>query len=126
MRQEGRLTQAEGRKLGRQIKAALEADRIQRARQVGKQAVMHLKAGRVREAWGTIWGWHKQVDPKAAKPCFQRLENQTKEREALYGKVESPGVIVHPLDSRNAMYVLTIRIHERQVILYLSIYTVSL
>ena len=31
------------------------------------------------------------MDPKAAKPCFQRLENQTKEREALYGKVEPPG-----------------------------------
>ena len=31
------------------------------------------------------------MDPKAAKPCFQRLENQTKEQEALYGKVVPPG-----------------------------------
>ena len=31
------------------------------------------------------------MDPRAAKPCFQRLKNQTKEREALYGKVMSPG-----------------------------------
>ena len=91
MRREGRLTQAEGRKLGRRIKALLKADRIERARQVGEQAVLLLKAGKVREAWGTIWGWHKQVDPRAAKSCFQRLENQTKEREALYGKVVPPG-----------------------------------
>ena len=79
MRREGRLTQAEGRKLGRRIKAMLKADRIERARQVGEYAVLLLKAGKVREAWGGIWGWHKQVDPKAAKPCFQQLETQTKE-----------------------------------------------
>ena len=54
MRREGRLTQAEGRKLGRRIKAMLKADRIERARQVGEYAVLLLKAGKVREAWGTI------------------------------------------------------------------------
>ena len=53
--------------------------------------MLHLKSGRVREAWGAIWGWHKQVDPKATKPCFRRLENQTKERKALYRKIEPPG-----------------------------------
>ena len=85
------MTQAEGRRLGRRIKAALKADRIERARKVGEQAMLHLKDGKVREAWGAIWGWHRLVDPKAAKPCFQRMEHQTKEREALYGKVEPPG-----------------------------------
>ena len=31
------------------------------------------------------------MDPKAANPCFRQLKNQTKEQEALYGKVEPPG-----------------------------------
>ena len=48
------MTQAEGCKLGRRIKALLKADRIELARQVGEQAVLLLKAGKVREAWGTI------------------------------------------------------------------------
>ena len=34
----------------------LKADRIERARQVGEQAVLLLKAGKVREVWRTIWG----------------------------------------------------------------------
>ena len=31
------------------------------------------------------------MDPKTAKPCFQQIEHQTKERKALYGKVVLPG-----------------------------------
>ena len=50
MRRERRLTQAEGRKLERRIKAALKADRIEWAQQVGQQAIIHLKVGRVWEA----------------------------------------------------------------------------
>ena len=34
----------------------LKADRIERARQVGEQVFLLLKAGKVREAWGIIWG----------------------------------------------------------------------
>ena len=90
MRREGRLTQAEGRKLRQQIKAALKADRIERARQVAEQLIVHLKARRVRNTWGAIWERLKLVEPKAAKPCFQRRENQTKEQKTLYGKVKSP------------------------------------
>ena len=88
MRREGRLTQTEGRKLGRQIKTELKADRVERTRQVGEQLMVHLKAVRVREAWGTIWGWHKLVGQKVAKPCFHRFEDLTNEQEAIYSKVK--------------------------------------
>ena len=30
------------------------------------------------------------MEPKAAKSCFQGLEDQTREREALYGMIEPP------------------------------------
>ena len=85
------MTKAEGRKLGWRIKEALKADRIERARQFGQQLMVHLEDCRAREARGTLWGWYKLVEPKAAKPCFQRREDQTKEWEALYGKVKPPG-----------------------------------
>ena len=51
----------------------------------------HLREGRIREAWGTIWGWHKIVEPKAAKPCFWTMEDQTRGREELYGFQQPPG-----------------------------------
>ena len=31
------------------------------------------------------------MEPKAEKPCFRRLEDQTKERKALYSQIQSPG-----------------------------------
>ena len=34
---------------------------------------------------------HKLVEPKAAKTCLRKLEDQTKEREGLYGKAKPPG-----------------------------------
>ena len=70
---------------------ALKTDRVERALKVGDKLMARLKDGRVKEAWGTIWAWHKTVDLKAAKPCFRGLEHQTKEREALYGYVQPPG-----------------------------------
>ena len=84
LRREDRLSQAEGRKLGRKIKAALKADRRERARRAGEKLMAHLEKGKIREAWGTIWGWHKNVEPKAAKPCSRTMEEQTKGREDLY------------------------------------------
>ena len=51
----------------------------------------HLVEGNTREAWCTLGGWYKAVAGKAAKPCYQRLERQTAEREALYARVPPPG-----------------------------------
>ena len=54
LRREDRLSQAEGRKLGRKIKAALKADRRERARRAGEKLMAHLEKGKIREARGTI------------------------------------------------------------------------
>ena len=94
-----RLTQAEGRRLGRRIHAALKADRVERAQQAGEKVMGHLGEGNPREAWRTLGGWYKTVSGKAAKPCYHRLERQTAEREALYARVPPPPAGVSPKTS---------------------------
>ena len=91
VRREGKLNIAESRKLSRRIKASLREDRRERALRAGEEVMTHLQNGRVREAWGTIWGWHKTVEPKAANPCFRSMERQTKGRDDLYGYQQPPG-----------------------------------
>ena len=70
LRREDMLSQVKGRKLGRKIKAMIMIDRRERERRAGEKLMAHLERGEVREAWGKIWGWHKTVEPKEAKPCF--------------------------------------------------------
>ena len=85
-----RLTQAEGRRLGRRIHAALKADRVERARQAGEKVMVHLEKHNLREAWRTLGAWYKTVEGKASKPCYHRLARQTVEREELYAEVPPP------------------------------------
>ena len=56
LRREGRLSQKEGRQLGRKIKAALKEDRRERARRVGEKVMLLLGEGELKEAWAAIWG----------------------------------------------------------------------
>ena len=53
---ECRLSQMEGRTLGRAIWAALKQDCRERARKAGEKLMMHLEKGKIGEACGTIWG----------------------------------------------------------------------
>jgi hypothetical protein len=91
LRKEMRLTQAEGRKLGRRIKASLKADRIERARKAGELVMENLSHGNLREAWRTLRGWYRDAGEKTSKPCYDAMETQTAAREGLYGHVPSPG-----------------------------------
>ena len=50
-----------------------------------------LEGGAYEGGVGAIWGWHKTVEPKAAKPCFRSMERQTKGQEDLYGYQQPPG-----------------------------------
>ena len=43
------------------IKASPREDRRERVRRASEEVMGHLKEGRIREAWRTIWGWHKTV-----------------------------------------------------------------
>ena len=91
LRQLRRLTQAEGRRLGRRIHAALKADRAERARKAGEQVMGHLEECNPRAAWRTLGAWYKTVSGRAGNPCYHRMERQTAEREQLYAHVPPPG-----------------------------------
>ena len=56
LRRKGKLDIEESRRLSRRIKASLREDHRERARRTGEEVMGHLREGRVREAWGTIWG----------------------------------------------------------------------
>ena len=74
LRREGRLDIKESKRLSQRIKALLREGHIERVQKTGEEVMGRLKEGRLREAWGTIWGWHKTLEPKAAKPCFWTME----------------------------------------------------
>ena len=44
-----------------------------------------------RARYGTLRAWTKECDPVASKPCYDTLEDQTRERVDLYGKRDTPG-----------------------------------
>ena len=50
----------------------------------------NLGEDKIMAAWGHLRGWHKEVDPVAFKPCYQALDRQTEEREALYRSCDPP------------------------------------
>ena len=91
LRKQGTLTRWEGRKLGREIKRALKADRIERARRAGEAAMMLLAGGEAKEAWRTVRGWYRQAEGRAPKPCHHTMARQTREREELYARRDPPG-----------------------------------
>ena len=91
MRKQGRLMQAEGRRLTRRIHKAFSEDWKERARKAGEAIMLALLDGDARKAYGTLRAWHKECDPAASKPCYDTLEDQTRERVELYRKRAPPG-----------------------------------
>ena len=102
LRRSGKLAQRGARKLGREIKASLKADRAKRAENVATAVEGHLQTGDLKEAWRCLKGWYRAVEDRAPKPCYQSLGKQTAEREELYRKVPPPGdpipINVEPFD----------------------------
>jgi hypothetical protein len=78
LRRAGRLCQTGGRRLHRQIGAALRNVRRNRTARVGKNIVAELVGGNVQEA-------------TESKPCYHTMERQTSERVDLYARRQSPG-----------------------------------
>jgi len=91
LRKQKALSQAEGRRLTRRIHKAFAEDRKERALWAGHAIMAFLKDGDSRGAYGTLRAWHKECDPAAAKPCYDTLADQTREREELYRKRAPPG-----------------------------------
>ena len=50
-----------------------------------------LQDGDWRSGYGTLRAWTKECDPASSKPCYDTLEEQTRERVALYRKRAPPG-----------------------------------
>ena len=63
LRKEGRLTQAEGRRLTRRIHKAFNDNRKERALQAGHSIMASLKDGDWRAGYGTLRAWTKECDP---------------------------------------------------------------
>ena len=91
LRRQNRMGLAEGRRLQREIRASIKADRAERAKLVGEQCKSELRQGNVQEAFRHLSGWYRAAGEVASRPCFETLEKQTQDREALYGHVPPPG-----------------------------------
>ena len=72
-----------------------------RALRAGHAIMASPEEDKIMAAWGHLRGWHKEVDPAASKPCYQALDRQTEEREALYRRRDPPGALI-PLNARRA------------------------
>jgi hypothetical protein len=91
LRRTGRLCQTGGRRLHRQIGAALRKDRRDWTANVGKNIVAKLAGGNVQEAFRHLKGWYRTASETQSKPCYHTMERQTSERVDLYARRQSPG-----------------------------------
>ncbi len=91
LRRTGRLCQTGGRRLHRQIGAALRNDRRDRTARVGENIVTELAGGNVQEAFRHLKGWYRAASETQSKPCYHTMERQTSERVDLYARRQSPG-----------------------------------
>jgi hypothetical protein len=90
LRRAGRLCQTGGRRLHRQIGAALRNDRRDRTARVGENIVAELAGGNVQEAFRHLKGWCRAASETQSKPCYHTMERQTSERVDLYARRQSP------------------------------------
>jgi hypothetical protein len=91
LRRKGMLTQTAARRLGRQVRAHLAADRLERATNAASKIEGCLAAGDFIEAWHHLKGWYRTAEDRAPKACPETLASQTAERVELYTAVRPPG-----------------------------------
>ena len=88
--------------MGREIKARLKLDRQAQAEKAADAVESYLEAGELKEAWRSLKGWYAEASDKAAKPCYESMQKQTKERTDLNKAVPPPGapipINVEPFD----------------------------
>jgi hypothetical protein len=91
LRRKGMLSQTVARGLGRQVKAGLAADCLERAKNTVSTIKGCLAAGDFVEAWRNLKGWYRLVEDRALKDCPERLALQTVKRVELYTAVPPLG-----------------------------------
>jgi hypothetical protein len=79
LRRTGRLCQAGGRHLQRQISALICRDRADCTERVGTLIETKLRGGNVQEAFRHLKGWYRAASETQAKPCYHTMERQTSE-----------------------------------------------
>jgi hypothetical protein len=86
--------------MGRRIKQAFNADRVQRVKVAGDAIESALKRKDLTEAWSRLKSWYRQASDRPPKPSRQDLESVTRERIDLYTARPPPGapipVLVEP------------------------------
>ena len=77
------------RSLSKKVSRSLKQDRKARARRAGMQAQSFLEKGEIREAFGCIKGWYREVGPRPPKPSAEELNLTGSEYANLYAE-EAP------------------------------------
>jgi hypothetical protein len=65
----GYLPLTNARRISREIKSSLAADRKQRAANVASTVESHLGNGAVKEAWRALKGWYQAVENHPPPAC---------------------------------------------------------
>ena len=73
LRRTGKLCQTGGRKMQRQIWAALRGDQAVRTAQVGTGIEYELTGGDVQEAFRHLKGWYRTASETTTRPCPQTM-----------------------------------------------------
>ncbi len=68
----------------------LKKGRAAQTKCTGKTSEAALLAGDFQEAFCFLQGWYQDVTKVASKPCFQTVEQQTRNHDHLYWYVPSP------------------------------------
>ncbi len=84
--QSGRIRQDAARRMKREIKAAIKADKQKLTAKVGNLIVVELAKGDIKEAFWHLKGWYRKAMEMQARPCQQTMEHQTNTQEELYAE----------------------------------------
>ena len=79
------------RRIGREIKSSLAADRKQRAANTASTVESHLGNRAVKEAWRALKGWYRAVEDRPPPACPETMAKQTAERVELYARAPPMG-----------------------------------
>ena len=87
----GKIRQDAARRMKREVRAALKADKTRLTAEVGESIVSELSSGNVHEAFRHLKGWYRSASETQARPCHQTMERQTDERVELYTERAASG-----------------------------------
>ncbi len=91
MRRMGNLPLTNARRISREIKSSLAADRKQRTANAASTVESHLGNGAVKEAWRALKGWYRAAENRPPPACPETMAKQTAKRVELYTRAPPMG-----------------------------------